>query len=258
MKTSTPKLDQLYAEQSKHAHYQQLAPSVASLLGKTYGTRNTRYEPERWDFIEKTIDISGKRIADIGANTGYFSFRCMEAGASDVGVYEGNPAHCRFIEEAARALRLSHKMSVTHGHVDLSVPGTLPPCDVCFLLNVLHHFGDDYGLPFASADAAKSHIAASLRALSKSCRILIFQLGFNQMGDVSKPLFPGGTKREMIEFVSDQTRGSWDCLEVGVAERVDSAVHFGSLNNRNIERVDSLGEFLNRPLFVLRSLARLN
>jgi hypothetical protein len=65
-------------------------------------------------------------------------------------------------------------------------------------------------------------------------------------------LFANGTKRELIDFVRTGIDGIWDIEKIAVAEK-NTKIYYTDLNENNIERNDSLGEFLNRPLFILKS-----
>jgi len=121
------------------------------------------------------------------------------------------------------------------------------------LLNVLHHVGDDYGDPSHSIESAKQNVLNSLSALAKRTKYLIFQLGFNWKGDILLPLFADGTKRELIEFVREGTKDSWVIRNIGIAESAGDKIIYNELDSKNIERRDSLGEFLNRPIFIMES-----
>jgi hypothetical protein len=58
----------------------------------------------------------------------------------------------------------------------------------------------------------------------------------------------------MIDFVTGRARrADWTIDAIGIAQRSDGVVQYRPLDGRNIERDDALGEFLNRPLFILRS-----
>lgn len=246
-------LKNLYAQSSKHSAYQRLAPALAELLAEDLASTNTRYEAERWDFINASLSLSEKSVCDIGANTGYFTFRSLDAGAKSVEVFEGNSTHCAFVELAADMLGVGAKISVHHTYLDLEVDAQLNKFDIYFLMNVLHHYGDDYGDKQIGQPSAKEHIARALNKLSFVTRSLVFQLGFNQKGDRTKPLFAHGTKREMIEFIRESCAGSWEIVRIGVACSESGRVFFRNLDHLNIERMDDLGEFLNRPLFIMRS-----
>jgi hypothetical protein len=82
---------------------------------------------------------------------------------------------------------------------------------------------------------------------------LVLQIGFNWHGNIEQPLFLKGTKREMINFVTDGTENNWEICSIGVAQSVEGEIVYCDLNESNIERNDSLGEFLNRPIFIMKS-----
>ena len=247
-------LRKLYAQSSKHSSYQRLAPTVAALLSEDLVTSSTRHEAERWDFISSSVDFAGKSVCDVGANTGYFTFRALEAGAESVDVFEGNAAHCSFVQLSAEALGLSGRIVARNAYLDFERTAETGSFDIFFLLNVLHHYGDDYGHKESDQSVAKNHIANALNQLSGVSRLAVFQLGFNQKGDRSKPLFTHGTKREMIDFIREACVGSWEIVRIGVACLEDGAIRFRDLDEINVQRIDSFGEFLNRPLFIMRSL----
>jgi hypothetical protein len=58
----------------------------------------------------------------------------------------------------------------------------------------------------------------------------------------------------MIHFVKNAINGYWKIDSIGVAEEINSITKYNDLNNFNIERKDTLGEFRNRPIFILKSL----
>ena len=252
-KENINQLRNLYAKSSKHSSYQRLAPNLAALLSEDLAASITRYEAERWEFISASVEFGGKLICDVGANTGYFTFRSLEAGAENVEVFEGNSTHCDFIALSADELGLGGKVAVRNTYLDLEAESQVGPFDICFLLNVLHHYGDDYGHKQSGHLEAKSHITRALNQLSFLSRLVVFQLGFNQKGDRTKPLFTDGTKREMIDFIRESCEDSWDIARIGVACYESGIVCFRDLDELNMQRMDSLGEFLNRPLFIMRS-----
>jgi len=57
----------------------------------------------------------------------------------------------------------------------------------------------------------------------------------------------------MIRFIKEGSQDNWEILNIGVAESTKVGIKYIDLNKRNIRRDDSLGEFLNRPLFILKS-----
>jgi hypothetical protein len=118
---------------------------------------------------------------------------------------------------------------------------------------VVHHLGDDYGDQALDMETAKSVMLDSVNALAAKCEILIFQMGFNWKGDVELPLFPNGTKLELEEFVRTGVEKYFDILHCGLATGNRNSVVYEALSEKNFQRNDALGEFLNRPLFIMRS-----
>jgi len=245
-------LTALYQRTSKHSNYQVPAPALAPLLGGAALPVKSRHEHERLAYILSRLCIDGLHVADIGANTGFFSFELLAHGARRVDCYEGNGAHHDFVSAAAQRLGLAGRLHTHHQYV-LFEPAELPVVDCTVLLNVLHHLGDDFGDCATAKEAARRQMLACLAALARSTRLLVFQLGFNWKGDRHQPLFAGGSKAEMIRFIEQGTAADWKITAIGIAERADGEVVYRDLCDRNIERDDSLGEFLNRPIFIMRS-----
>jgi hypothetical protein len=94
----------------------------------------------------------------------------------------------------------------------------------------------------------------NINKLESRCDKLIFQMGFNWKGDIKQCLFSNGTKKEMIDFIKKGTENYWNIESIGIAQ-VDSngSIVYEDLNENNIKRDDTLGEFLNRPIFILKS-----
>lgn len=242
----------LYAAAGKHAHYQVLPERLAALVGTDGLETVSRYERERWRYILENVAIAGKTVIDIGGNTGFFSFEAIGAGARHVSYYEGNPAHASFVRVAASALECADRIDVHEGYYDFS-GNPAGRYDVALLLNVLHHAGDDYAGATGSIAALREHVRRGLVHMSRLASTLVFQMGFNWKGDVTCPLFAGGTKREMIEFVAAIAGDIFDTQAVGVAAGTRDSVEYSGMDISNMERIDALGEFLNRPLFILKS-----
>jgi hypothetical protein len=246
---------ELYHVASKHSNYQTLPAQLQHVLSSDDISVKSRHEEARLAYILSRVDFDGLRVADIGGNTGFFSFELLLHGARRMDYFEGNAAHHDFVQAAAAVLGLSGSLHTHHGYVAFE-PDELPPVDCTILLNVLHHLGDDFGDPDLARDAAKGRILECLATLARSSRQLVFQLGFNWKGDRHQPLFPGGTKAEMIDFITKGTAADWTISSIGVAARHENGIRFADLCDANIARDDSLGEFLNRPIFIMRSRHR--
>lgn len=234
---------------SKHSDYQTLHPMIASLIGGCYAPAGKK-EAERFDWMSSRLPLSGKSVLDIGANTGYFSFAAISAGASQVRAVEGNAAHAAFMQTASAALTPRPALTVANRYFDFGA-GDAPFHDVVFCLNVLHHLGDDFGNPDLNVSQAKAEIARSLQALARQCDVVWLQLGFNWKGRVSEPLFARGSKQEVIDFVTEACDDAFAIESTAIYDPASGT--YAAASEALKARFDSIGEFLNRPLFLLRA-----
>lgn len=238
------------SDSGKHAQYQILPVWLSTLLGGDTHAPSSRYEEERFAFISKYVDMQGKTFVDIGSNMGFFSFSALHAGAAHVTCYEGTAAHAEFMKDCSNLLGVQKKLEINSRYftfVDEEVN-----VDVAFLLNVLHHLGDDYGDPKLKIAQAKEEIITHLNSMHGKCRTLVFQLGFNWRGDRHLPLFKNGTKSELINYIIEHSQRFWNILQIGIAVNdEDGKIIYRPVDEHNIERYDEMGEFLNRPLFIM-------
>ena len=253
--TNKARLSELYSRISKHSQYQMPAMNMCGLIDADSKLRcHSHYENERLDFLLDKIDVRGKKILDIGGNTGYFSFELLNRGAESIVFYEGNKDHAEFVKEVADFLGLSRKLEVHSEYYGFSGSNDDNQYDIVLLLNVLHHVGDDYGEKFTTIGSAKNEIIRELLSVISKTEYIFFQLGFNWHGNRNMPLFTNGTKSEMIHFIHDGIKDYCDILHIGIAETTKSGrTKYMPLTDRNVMRDDAKGEFLNRPLFILRS-----
>ncbi len=253
MKSKIQELQQLYAKASKHSNYQILSTRLSSILPPEEIEIQSRYENERLDYLLKKIVIEDKTALDVGANTGFFSFELLEHGLRHIHYYEGNKDHADFVRIAAGVLEVADKIKITNSYLSFNDELTIA-YDIILLFNVLHHVGEDYGNESLTIKGAKEQILAQLLSLHGTADIIIFQLGFNWKGNRNLGLFENGTKKEMIDFVTSGVKGMFSIDSIGIAERKNGNIVYKDLSEKNIERDDSLGEFLNRPLFILKSV----
>ena len=209
------------------------------------------FEKERMTFTRSYVNFQNKSILDIGCNTGYFLFGTMDDGATHVTGYEGKTLCNEFIGKAIELMEEEKKFIHFNKYYDFG--NDKEKYDVIFLLNVLHHVGDDYDDKSLTLPDAKSKILDQINNLSKIASTLIFQMGFNWQGNIKQCLFENGLKGEMIDYIEKGTEDYWEITAIGIAERKNGGIVYKELNDKNIERDDSLGEFLNRPLFIMKS-----
>jgi len=247
------KLTKLYANTSKHSNYQLLPSCLEPYVSTNEISVNSRFELERLKYVLENIDVSGKSIVDIGGNTGFFGFELLEHGAKSVLHIEGNSEHAQFVDTAAK--ELNKPITVLNRYLTFTDSSELPAkSDVILTFNVLHHLGDDFGDKNLSMQAAKDHMKSAIAYFHDKTDLLVLQLGFCWKGDRNMLLFPGGTKAELIDFVKDAISNTFEIQCTGVADVVDGSTVYHHLNDKNIARRDDLGEFRNRPIFILKSI----
>lgn len=246
-KNDEKKMLELLKQKSKHSQYQRLPSCLEHLIDCPQGGK---YEKERMDYICDKVNIRGN-VLDIGGNTGYFTFESITRGNADhVDCYEGNEDHAEFVRIAAEYTNYSSNISVFNMYF---TPDKLKQkYDYGFFLNVVHHLGKDYESGI-EINEAKRRMIDELNAMSYSIHTLLFQIGFNWGGNVESCLFEKGTKIELINFISEGTKNHWKIRNVGIAIEKNNETVYEDLCNDNLIRMDRLGEFRNRPLFILES-----
>lgn len=243
------KLANLVNSKSKHSDYQLLHPLLRPLINNEYKPSG-KSELERQQYMSKLLPTKGLKILDIGANTGYFSFAAIAEGAEKVVCIEGNAEHANFINDAATYLGMNDKISAQNTYFNFK-NGLDEKFDTVLCLNVLHHLGDDFGDQSLQIDQAKKEMIENLNLLAKHTTKLWLQIGFNWKGDRSLPLFQNGTKSELIDFIRSETSKHWSIDDISVYN--PNYFSYTQADSDNLIRIDSIGEFLNRPLFLMTS-----
>ncbi len=249
------KLKNLYLVTGKHSEYQLLAHNLDEIVHMQYVLEKKRYEQERMNYILKTIDLKDKIVLDIGGNTGFFSFESIAAGAKKVDYYEGNDAHAEFVGIAADLLRCTEHISVYQYYYSFN--DEEQDYDFIFNLNVVHHIGDDFGKA-GSLEEARGQMIRCVNNLANKTKTMAFQMGFNWKGNRNTCLFENGEKDEMISFIETGCKEYWEIVRIGIAEKQTDSVEYRDICADNRYREDELGEFLNRPLFIMKSKLKRN
>ena len=250
--TDSNKLKELYSKTSKHSNYQLIPNALKSILSNNDIVVKTRQELERMNYLKEHISFEDKKILDVGGNTGYFSFESLDAKASEVFYIEGNKAHAEFVKEAS--IQLDKKIKVYNKYLNFKEVIGEEPFDIVLLFNVIHHLGDDYGDKNITISKAKEEMVNCINYFYDKTDLLVLQMGFCWQGDITKLLFENGTKAEMIDFVKQAISNKWEILQIGIAEEIDKETNYKPLNESNVERFDGLGEFRNRPIFILKKI----
>ena len=243
------KIKELYFNTSKHSNYQILPQRISNIIEIPNDRIISRFEKERLDFISKKVDFTGKKVLDIGGNTGYFSFESLDLGADSVTHIEGNAEHSDFVKNMARLTDSDIKTLNTYFDFNEILKDEY--FDVVFNLNVIHHLGDDFGDNKISKEKALQTMSETFKYFEDRCGTMIFQMGFCWKGDRNELLFENGTKSEMIDFVKNSIGEKWKISTIGIAETTNNQTFYNELSSSNIERNDLLGEFRNRPIFII-------
>lgn len=251
MTTERTALRALYDARSKHSSYQLIHPTLLPLLGDAEGLPAGKQEAQRQRWFERVAPMAGRSVLDIGANTGYFSFAALQSGACFVRSQEGNAAHAEFIADAAQALGAAERLQVVPAYFEFTPDADLR-FDVTLCLNVVHHLGDDFGDGALSIDQARAKMLDAINALTAWTKTLVLQVGFNWKGDRHQPLFAGGEKAALVDFVRAGTAAHWRIDEIVVADAATG--EYVPADASNLPRNDALGEFMNRPLFLMTAL----
>lgn len=246
-------LTELYNRNSKHSNYQILTPKLKEILNTDNLSIKSRFEKERFEYILKYINIQDKYILDIGGNTGYFTFQAIENKAKHVDYYEGYSSHSQFVKLSAELLKYKNIINIYNEYFNFDYINKQKKYDIIFLLNVLHHIGDDFYDNNINIENAKNKIIAIINQLTLISKYLILQIGYNWKGNINFPLFRNGTKKEIINYINRGIKNHWEVINIGIAEKENDKIVYKDLNDTNIKRVDALGEFLNWPLFILKN-----
>jgi SAM-dependent methyltransferase len=246
---SENEFNRLLEIQSKHSQYQEIHSSLNNIISEKAGQK--RKEKLRADYFQKIVNFNDKTVLDIGANSGFFVFSSIESGARKVTAYEPNSNHADFILQARELTKKSEKIEVINNYFDFSQEAEIV-FDIILCLNVLHHIGDDYGDKSISQENAKNAISNQIKKLATFGDYCFFQLGFNWKGDIAQPLFQNGTKQELIDFVYHASADYWKIKEIAIFDPIEN--EYKALNSKLLLRFEDIGEFLNRPIFLLEKI----
>lgn len=212
-----------------------------------------RAERERFAFIREKVSIEGRRIADIGGNTGFFTISYLLAGAKKVTYFETEEVLCDFVDNACKHLSLRDRLEIINAPFNFQ-SNDQPVYDCLNLLNVIHHAGEDFAEEIRGLEACRAFMFDSLRKSASYCENLVMQMSFLWRGDPALPMFRTGTKAEMIGDLDAELHRHYLFSSIGVYSCEDSVSRYSDISAQNIARNFHYREFLNRPIFVMQSI----
>lgn len=249
MNSKIEKLEKLYANKSRHSQYQILASNIEHLVNYKKPEKS-KYEKERLEYILSNVELKGKKILDIGGNTGYFTFESSKKNPKSVDYYEGNTEHAEFVKLASEIIGLSDIIKVNPEYFLFKKQTEV--WDVVFFLNVIHHIGFDFEKDITSM-TVREKMLEHINSMAEYSKVMIFQMGFNWYGNIQKCLFEHGTKEEMEDYLQEGTKNYWEIEHIGIPMKRNGQIVYEDRTKENNIRIDEYGEFLNRPLFIMKS-----
>lgn len=227
-----------------------VAPTVA-------GPRSITLDKERAAFMFDRKSSAGKNVLDIGANQGYMSIEAALRGAQRVDAFESNTVDGAFLSQMSLLFPALQAVSAQTLNYDFEHENS-GRWHYVICLNVLHHIGRYFDDHVNDLSEAKILMAAHLRRLLTHSGSVWLQLGFNWQGNTLKPMFAHGTKQEITEFVNQMVGQHARIATIGIynphRQAYDEVV-YGDWHHPLWQRIDGLGEFANRPLYLIEPVA---
>lgn len=212
-------------------------------------------DSERASFIFNEKNVEGKNVLDIGANQGYMSVEASLRGAQLIDAFESNEVDGAFLANAAESLGVLNDLTAHVDNYDFEKRNDRWNYVLC--LNVLHHVGRYFDQHINTLDKAKWVISQHLQRLLTKGGCIWLQLGFNWQGNIEQPMFSQGTKREMTEFVARLIGAKARIVTIGIyspVSRMYEKVGSDDWSHPLWQRIEELGEFGNRPLYLIEAI----
>lgn len=229
------------------------------------GTRSKRQVETRRRLIEKHVDLSGKRVVDLGCSGGYFGYALTDTVLSYLGI-DADEAVIERNRSAVRQQSLTN-LEFRRAAITPSFIRSLAPVDVALFLSVFHHI-------LAASNAYEWNRRSDfdpfdlLRALQERADVLAFETGYPDEGfewcERLPPMTP--TPRAWVERLlraagfrhievipARAGRGPMDGLRRRIALAMGYARHPRPLGGRIAARVLRVDSRDNRDLFIARN-----
>lgn len=240
--------------------YQTYHPFIQQKLNRSapgaVGPKSITLDKERAVFMFARKSSADQKVLDIGANQGYMSIEAALRGAQHIDAFESNEVDGAFLSQAASLFPELQAVSAQPVNYEFEHENK-ERWNYVICLNVLHHIGRYFDAHVQDLSQAKALMAQHLRRLLNPRACIWLQLGFNWQGNTHQPMFKHGTKREMTEFVVEMLGQSAKVAAIGIYNPKDHAyeeVMYGDWTHALWQRIDDLGEFGNRPLYLIESV----
>jgi hypothetical protein len=216
---SNKQLIQFLKSESKHGNYQYLPPKLVEVYPELeeLNVNNMRLDDKRYEYFTQKLSFQNKRVTDIGANIGYFSFRLATEFNSHVTTYEPNSAHYQAINAISSILSLntSQITNINEG-IDFNAIDKLSETDILLFFNVIQHAGEDYDAAMVpTVSDWYKYAVAFLTKLRSKTQYMVFQSGYSWLGHKEDLC----AKKEIIKFsVKLLKDAGWDVQHCGVVQ----------------------------------------
>jgi len=265
-------LENLLLSAGKHGLYQMLPEQLIAKYPELRKYSHTdRIDNKRYDWFSTKLDFRNKKIIDIGANIGYFSFRLnLEKNTTNI-TYEPFEQHFTAINEIRNLLQIDNNKFITENSgVDFDNIDNLPKSDIVLLFNVVQHAGEDFDKKYVQKiDQWKNHTINYLKKLSFKTQYIVFQTGYTWLGHEYKLC----EDDKIIEFTEDLlNKSEFEILECGIVKNIFTS-NYKSINISKTKKlplnsklysftanflaskklIKANSRFMLRPIFICKS-----
>lgn len=276
MSTLENKLRQLYSDATKHSNYQNIPDFVRQELGYSETIdEQWRGDSSRYSYLLDNVSLENKNVADIGANTGFFTLslahRFRDSGSKFTAI-EANPNHATFISKIADHFDLGN-VSVLERSLTLDSVDELKQYDSLLLFNVLHHAGVDFDTDRVKHQSELAqYIIQFLARLRNHAKQIVFQMGYNWGGNKSCPIVDLQDDIGKLAYTAHSMKKSgWKISKVATASSTGSSTPgYTNLDQKIVDALNAtperfcdefddkifdcdmstLSEFYRRPIFI--------